>query len=112
MSLKFARSEQIPEMALPATVGRVDVLGGRTDLLLVSMTYTADPPMSYKLLINSYVSTIRKAAQEAQKAPAPPVPPASPVSSTESQEGSPSALDIPTEGDPEADADGKNPADG
>jgi hypothetical protein len=74
VSLKFSRSEQVPEMTIPATVGRVDELGGRKDILAVSMVYSSDPPVSYKLLINSYVSTMKKAVQEAPKAEAQPAP--------------------------------------
>jgi c-di-GMP-binding flagellar brake protein YcgR len=106
VSLKFARSEQTPEMTLAAAVARVDEVGGRKDILAVSMRYTSDPPMSYKLLINSYVSTMRKAAQEAHSPPPAPAPPAqSPVSD-------PAPVDIPSEEDPAEDEDGKHPADG
>jgi hypothetical protein len=113
VSLKFARSDQVPEMTIPAVVGRVDEVGGRKDILAVSMVYTSEPPMSYKLLINSYVSTIRKAAREAQKEPAPtPSPVPSPIPPADSTSGETPALDIPSEGDPSADADEKNPADG
>jgi len=103
VSLKFTRSEQTPEMTLSAAVARVDEVGGRSDILAVSMRYTSDPPMSYKLLINSYVSTTRKAAQEA---PAPSVPAAAPTPPEESPASEPSALDIPSEGDPADPADG------
>ncbi len=112
VSLKFSRSDAMPEMTLPAAVVRVDEVGGRADILAVSLKYSADPPMSYKLLINSYVSTMRKAAQEAQQAPASPAPPAPAAAPAESPAADSPALDIPSEGDPEADTDGKSPADG
>ncbi len=72
VSLKFSRSEELPEMTIPAAVRRVEEIGGRKDILAVGMEYSSDPPMSYKLLINSYVSTVRKAAQNAPDEPEPP----------------------------------------
>ncbi|MGO9310583.1 MAG: PilZN3 domain-containing protein [Spirochaetia bacterium] len=101
VSLKFTRSEQTPEMTLSAAVVRVEEVGGRKDILAVSMQYSADAPMSYKLLINSYVSTTRKLAPEA----ASPVAPAA-APPEESPAAEPSALDIPSEGDPPDPPDG------
>ena len=102
VSLKFSRSEQVPEMTLPATVTRVDEVGGRKDILAVSVAYTSDPPMSYKLLINSYVSTMRKAAQEAQATPsAPAAAPTPPAAEAETPAGESPSPDFPSEGDPE-----------
>jgi hypothetical protein len=117
VSLKLSRSEQVPEMTLPAMVKRVDEVGGRKDILAISVEYSSDPPTSYKLLINSYVSTMRKAAQEAQKAQTPPPATApTPVAESPAAEDAPAAEsptpDIPSEGDPIEDEDGKNPADG
>jgi hypothetical protein len=106
VSLKFSRSEQVPEMTLPATVLRVDEVGGRKDILAVSVEYSSDPPMSYKLLINSYVSTMRKAAQAAQEAQAqtaasaPAAEPA-PAQAGETPVAESPSPDIPSEGDPE-----------
>jgi c-di-GMP-binding flagellar brake protein YcgR len=66
-SLRIARGEQAAEMTLPGSVLRVDEVGGRKDILAVSLQYSAETPMTYKLLINSYVSSARKASQDAQK---------------------------------------------
>jgi len=113
VSLKFSRSDQVPEMTLPAAVRRVDEVGGRKDFLAVSMEYSSDPPMSYKLLINSYISTMRKSAQDAQKAQVQTAPPApARVPPVESPIGESPSPEIPSEGDTTEDADGKNPADG
>jgi len=118
VSLKFSRSDQVPEMTIPATVRRVEEAGGRKDILAVSMEYSSTPPMSYKLLINSYVSTIRKAAQDAQKAQGQTAPEASaPTAPAESAAAEPPAPaspgpEFPVEGDITEDADGKNPTDG
>ena len=54
VSLKFARSDEHGGDDLPGGVRRVEEVGGRKDILAVGMEYSADPPMSYKLLINSY----------------------------------------------------------
>jgi hypothetical protein len=113
VSLKFSRSDQVAEMTLPAAVRRVDEVGGRKDFLAVSMEYSSDPPMSYKLLINSYISTMRKSAQDAQKAQVQTAPPApARVPPVESPIGESPSPEIPSEGDTTEDADGKNPADG
>jgi hypothetical protein len=72
VSLRFSRSDQAPEMTIPAAVRRADEAGGRKDILAISMEFSSDPPMSYKLLINSYVATIRKAAPAAPSASAAP----------------------------------------
>jgi hypothetical protein len=114
LSLKFSRSEQVPEMLLPATVRRVEEIGGRPDILAVGMEYSSDTPMSYKLLINSYVSTMRKAAREAQEPQAENAAVASPApipAAEAATSGSPSP-DVHSEGNPAGDAVGKNPADG
>jgi hypothetical protein len=105
VSLKFTRSEQMPEMTLSAVVARVDEVGGRTDILAVSMRYSADPPMGYKLLINSYISTLRRATEETRS------PTVSPVQPPELPVAEPS-LEIPSEGDPATDDSPKNPKDG
>jgi hypothetical protein len=127
ISLKFSRTDLLPEMIIPSSELRVEELGGRKDILAVSMTYSSEPPMSYKLLLNSYVSTLRKTAPDVQKveepaAPKRPAPPA-PVPAIEdvlaaaeaAAEDAPvesPAPEIPSEGDPSADDDGATPADG
>ncbi len=63
-TLKLTVGDQGPDLTLAASVRRVDEVGGRQDILTVGLEYTGDPGMSYKLLINSYVSTLRRAAQE------------------------------------------------
>ncbi len=98
VSLNFSRSDELPEMIIPAAVRRVEEIGGRKDILAVGMEYSADPPMSYKLLINSYISTMRKAVQAAPDAPAPP-------------DSSPDPT-IPDEADPGVRSAGKNSANG
>jgi hypothetical protein len=72
--LRIARGDQGPEIQVSGTVRRVEEVGGRKEILAISLEFYADPPMTYKLLINAYVSSQRKAAQEPEKtAPAKPV---------------------------------------
>jgi hypothetical protein len=106
-SLKFSRSDQLPEMTIPGSVQRVDEVGGRKDILAVSVEYSSDPPMSYKLLINSYVSTMRKAAQEAQAvvpAPSTATAPSAAPQAPAAESSAPDAPEpeIPLEEDPSA----------
>jgi hypothetical protein len=104
-SLKFARSDQLPEMTIPGAVTRVDEVGGRKDILAVSLAYSSEPPMSYKLLINSYVSTTSKAVLEARAVPqTPPSPPPAPQpeSPPSPSAAGASAPEIPSEEDPSA----------
>ncbi len=81
VDLRIARSDQVPEMTIPASVRRVEPVGGREDILAVSMEFASDPPMTYKLLINSYVSSLRKTVQDTQKAPPAAAAPAAPAPS-------------------------------
>ena len=72
VSLKLTLSEELREMTSPAAVRRVEEIGGRKDILAVSMEYSSDPPMSYKLLINSYLSATKKTAETGTGASTPP----------------------------------------
>jgi len=66
-TLKITRADQAGEIILPGSVLRVEEVGGRKDILAVSIEYVGDPGIAYKLLINAYLSTIRKTAPEPQK---------------------------------------------
>jgi hypothetical protein len=66
-SLKIAKGEQAVEVTLPGIIRRVEEVGGRKDILAVSIEYSGDPPMTYKLLINAYLSTLRKTSKDAEK---------------------------------------------
>jgi hypothetical protein len=76
VSLKLALSEELREMTIPAAVRRVEEIGGRKDILAVSMEYSSEPPMGYKLLINSYLSATKKTVETGGEAPTPPDSPA------------------------------------
>ena len=48
----------------------MEEVGGRKDILAVSIEYSSEPPMTYKLLINSYLSSVRKTIKDVEE-PAP-----------------------------------------
>ncbi|HUI71645.1 MAG TPA: PilZ domain-containing protein [Spirochaetia bacterium] len=60
VTVRIAKSEQSGELLLLGVIRRVDEVGGRKDIVAVGVEYPREPPMSYKLLINSYISTLRK----------------------------------------------------
>jgi len=78
VTLRIAKGEQGGELLLLGVIGRVDEVGGRKDVVVVAVEYPRDPPMSYKLLVNSYITTQRKAAVE----PGRPSPAQAPQSDT------------------------------
>jgi len=69
VTLRIARGEQGGELLLLGLIRRVDEVGGRKDIVLVAVEYPRDTPMSYKLLINSYISQKKAPAGSAAKAP-------------------------------------------
>ncbi|HVP19358.1 MAG TPA: PilZ domain-containing protein [Spirochaetia bacterium] len=67
VTLRIAKGEQGGELLLLGVIRRVDEVGGRKDIVVVALEYPREPPMSYKLLVNTYISSARKAGQEAAK---------------------------------------------
>jgi hypothetical protein len=55
-------------MTLPGTITRVEDAGGRKDIMVVAIEYSTDTPISYKLLINSFLTSARKARKDAEDA--------------------------------------------
>ena len=130
-SLRITVGDQAPDITLTASVRRVDEVGGRREILTVSLEYSGDTPMSYKLLINSYISTLRKTAQDSgtpgqPAAAAPAAPQAATATPAAAAKPAPAAdpfevmskaadsfnSDIPAEGDPTDEGGGKAPQDG
>jgi len=68
-SLNIAKGEQATDMTVQGTITRVEDVGGRKDIKAVAIEYAMDTPISYKLLINSFV-TSRRAAREGDAGPA------------------------------------------
>ena len=66
ISLKIAKEEQAVEITLPGTITRVEDAGGRKDIVVVAIEYSMDTPISYKLLINSFLTSARKARKNAE----------------------------------------------
>src|SRR5271157_4484746 len=75
-SLNIAKGEQAADMTLQGIITRVEEVGGRRDIKAVAIEYSTDTPISYKLLVNSFL-TSRKAAKEGDLGPTP--APARPV---------------------------------
>ena len=57
-------------MTLPGVIKRIEDVGGRKDIVAVGIQYSANPPMTYKLLINSFLTSMRKGCMETEKHPA------------------------------------------
>ncbi|HEY9594302.1 MAG TPA: PilZ domain-containing protein, partial [Spirochaetia bacterium] len=71
--LKITRGDQAFDIPVPGAIRRVEEIGGRKDILALGIEFTGDPPMTYKLLINSYIASMRKPGQEpGEEAPAAP----------------------------------------
>ena len=70
-SLTIAKGEQAAEMTLQGTITRVEEVGGRKDIKAVAIEYASETPISYKLLINSFITSSRKAPREGDPGPAP-----------------------------------------
>jgi len=120
VTLKFFPGDQSPELAIAGRINRADEVGGRRGILAVSIEYTGDPPMSYKLLINSYVSTFRRAAPDTGPAVETPTQGPAAAQVGEGPAGDAAAPTvigqgtdgIPEEADPMDEAGVKGPADG
>jgi hypothetical protein len=69
-SLNIAKGEQATDMTLQGTITRVEEVGGRRDIKAVAIEYGTDTPISYKLLVNSFLAT-RKASRDGEAGPAP-----------------------------------------
>lgn len=65
VTLKIAKGEeQTGELFLLGVIRRVEQVGGRTDISIVGVEYVREPPLSYKMLINSYLGSQRKPGTE------------------------------------------------
>ncbi len=70
VGLNIAKGEQATDMTLQGTITRVEEVGGRRDIKAVAIEYASDTPISYRLLINSFI-TSRKATKDGEPGPAP-----------------------------------------
>jgi len=90
VTLRIARGEQGGELLLLGVIRRVDEVGGRKDIVMVALEYPREPPMSYKLLINTFISSARKTGLEAPQ-------PAQKPDAAEPQPASAGGSDFPEE---------------
>jgi hypothetical protein len=71
ITLKIAKGEQAVDMNLSGTITRVEEVGGRKDIIAVAIEYATDTPITYKLLINSFITSSRKPPKEGDTGLAP-----------------------------------------
>jgi len=60
VSMRIAKGEQAADMVLAGKIVRVEDVEGRQDIHALGIAYEGEPPMSYKLMINSFLTTMRK----------------------------------------------------
>jgi hypothetical protein len=60
VTLRILKGEQGDEISLAGAVKRIEEVEGRPDILALGIQFTAEPPMSYKLMISGYLSAARK----------------------------------------------------
>ena len=70
VTLRILKGEQSDEVTLTGIVKRIEEVEGRPDILALGIQFTAEPPMSYKIMISGYLSTARK-TNTGPAAPAP-----------------------------------------
>jgi hypothetical protein len=68
-SLKLSRGDPPEEITIPAEIMRVENVEGRKDIVVLALQFSQEPPISYKLMINGYLTAVRHGS-------APPVMPA------------------------------------
>ncbi len=58
--LKISRGDPGTDITLAGIVRRADELGGHKDIIAVGIEFQGDVPITYKLLISSYLSSVRR----------------------------------------------------
>ncbi len=112
LALRIIRGDPSLDILIQGVVRRAEEVGGHKDILAIGIEFQGDIPMTYKLLISSYLGTVRKTPTDGSKGAAAPaaagaaaVQPAAPAAAV--------ADDIPEEqAPPEADARGTTGEDG
>ncbi|MBE3063958.1 MAG: PilZ domain-containing protein [Spirochaetes bacterium] len=59
-TLRILKGEQGDEISLAGAVKRIEEVEGRSDILALGIQFSAEPPMSYKIMISGYLSAARK----------------------------------------------------
>jgi hypothetical protein len=78
VTLRIQKGEKGDEYVLAGVVRRAEAMGGRTDIASAGIEFTAEPPLSYKIMISGYLSTARKPVSAPPAAP-PPLPASAPA---------------------------------
>ena len=60
VTLRILKGEQSDEVTLTGIVKRIEEVEGRPDILALGIQFTAEPPMSYKIMVSGYLSSARK----------------------------------------------------
>jgi hypothetical protein len=77
IALKISRVEPGTDILLAGIVRRADEVGGHENVVALGIEFEGEVPMTWKLVISSYLSSVRKAPTEgaaAGNAAAPPTP--------------------------------------
>jgi hypothetical protein len=61
-TLKLLRGETSEEMQIPGEILRVENVEGRKDIVVIALKFPDDPPLNFKLMINGYLTSVRKGA--------------------------------------------------
>jgi hypothetical protein len=72
-TLKLIRGDPSEELQIPGEITRVENVADRKDIVALAVEFTQDTPITYKLLINGYLTSVRKSGEPAE-APSPPKP--------------------------------------
>jgi hypothetical protein len=95
-ALKLTTVDSSEEMTIQGEITRVENVEGRKDIVVLAIRFTEDPPVAYKLMINGYLTTVRKSLEASAGSGANTARSAAPaVGSSEGHSGSDSAQASP-----------------
>lgn len=107
VTMKISKGEQGGELLLLGVIRRIEKVGGRNDIDVVAVEYVRDTPLSYKLLINSYLSQRKGGADVSAAAAQAPAPQASTAPAQEAPSAPrPAGAEFPEEEGGEENPDG------
>jgi hypothetical protein len=67
VGLRISRGDPSLDILIQGVVRRAEEVGGHRNVLAIGIEFEGEIPMSYKLLISSYLSSMRKAPSDASK---------------------------------------------
>jgi hypothetical protein len=68
VTLTLSRLDSSEALAIPAEILRVENVEGRADIAVLALQFAGDPPIAYKLMINSYLTAVRKTPERSAPA--------------------------------------------